>query len=122
MSATETITQSVTGLSLNGYGPEATKQTKDSSEAYPYANLLPHFSQDHYEPLTPFVHVDPGLRALAHPNPRAFLDDATKVTDLTPKLGTEIEGISLEKLDSKGRDQVALEVNFESSISPLLSD
>jgi sulfonate dioxygenase len=77
---------------------------------YRYAHLLPHFSADRYPPLTPFEHVDPALRALSHDNPRAFLDNATSVRELTPYIGTEITGVNLAKLDSAGRDQLALEV------------
>ncbi|KAM6498001.1 TauD domain containing protein [Amanita muscaria] len=79
-------------------------------ELYRYTHLLPHISSDHYPPLVPFEHVDPGRRALRHANPRAFLDNATSVVDLTPHLGTEVVGINLAELDSDGRDQVALEV------------
>jgi sulfonate dioxygenase len=58
-------------------------------DEYRYSHLLPHFSRDHYPPLTPFLHSDPGLRALNHANPRAFLQNATSVVELTPRLGTE---------------------------------
>jgi sulfonate dioxygenase len=79
-------------------------------EEYRYAHLLPSFSADRYPPLTPFEHVDPGHRALSHPNPRAFLEGATSVSELTPRLGTEVIGINLAELDNTGRDQLALEV------------
>ena len=78
---------------------------------YRYAHLLPHFSADRYPPLTPFEHVDPALRALSHDNPRAFLDNATSVRELTPYLGSEVTGVNLAELDSAGRDQLALEVH-----------
>ena len=61
--------------------------------------------------LEPFDHVDPGSRALNHPNPRSFLDGATKIDELTPSLGTEVHGVSLANLNSDERDQLALEVN-----------
>ncbi|KAJ3875828.1 hypothetical protein F5051DRAFT_51960 [Lentinula edodes] len=77
---------------------------------YRYSHLLPFFSQDHYPPLTPFEHIDPGHRALNHSNPRSFLDSATQITELTPNLGTEVFGVDLRALDSDGRDQLALEV------------
>jgi sulfonate dioxygenase len=78
-------------------------------DEYQYSNLLPHFSRDHYPPLTPFTHSDPGLRALDHPHPRAFLDRATSVVELTPRLGTEVHGVNLAELDSDARDELALE-------------
>lgn len=77
---------------------------------YRYAHLLPHFSSNRYPPLLPFGHVDPGSRALSHDNPRAFLDNATSVRELTPYLGTEVTGVNIAELDSAGRDQLALEV------------
>lgn len=81
-----------------------------AAEEYRYAHLLPHFSADRYPPLTPFDHVDPGLRALNLPNPRAFLDQASSVSEVTPNIGTEVTGVNLATLDASGRDQVALEV------------
>ncbi|KAJ3840438.1 TauD-domain-containing protein [Lentinula raphanica] len=102
----ETQTESAsTTLKLRG----ATDAQKYQEE-YRYSHLLPVFSQDHYPPLTPFEHHDPGRRALNHPNPRSFLDSATSVTELTPNLGTEVHGINLRALDSDARDQLALEV------------
>ncbi|KAG1715801.1 hypothetical protein ID866_1377 [Astraeus odoratus] len=68
-----------------------TDRTKETStdgqpnETYKYAHLLPHISLVKYPPLTPYEHVDPGLR-------------------------TEVRGVSLKDLDSDGRDQLALEV------------
>lgn len=87
----------------------ATTIQQQGTEKYKYAHLLPVFTHDHYEPLQPFDHVDPGLRALNHPNPRSFLDNAT-VVELTPGLGSEVRGVNLATLDSDGRDQIALEV------------
>ncbi|KIK98330.1 hypothetical protein PAXRUDRAFT_31249 [Paxillus rubicundulus Ve08.2h10] len=84
-------------------GPEEERK----EETYKYAHLLSHFSRDTYPP---FEHVDPGLRALKHADPRAFLKAATGVIELTPNLGTEICGIHLTALDTDGRDQLALEV------------
>lgn len=82
-----------------------------AEETYRYAHLLPHFSQDIYPPLAPFEHVDPGLRALKHPDPHAFLKGATSMIELTPNLGTEVRGIRLTDLDNDARDQLALEVS-----------
>ena len=107
MSTVETITASLPSLTLR---PDESKQPRKEEE-YKYAHLLPVFPKDeHYPPLTPFEHVDPGLRALSHPNPRSFLDNATSVIDITPRLGSEIRGVSLAALDNAGRDQLALEV------------
>ncbi|EMD41573.1 hypothetical protein CERSUDRAFT_110123 [Gelatoporia subvermispora B] len=112
MSTVETITQVAEAipkaLKLRSADEEKADQPK---EEYRYAHLLPVFPQDeHYDPLVPFEHVDPGLRALSHPNPRSFLDNATSIVQLTPHLGEEVRGVNLAQLDSDGRDQVALEV------------
>ncbi|KIJ68710.1 hypothetical protein HYDPIDRAFT_82029 [Hydnomerulius pinastri MD-312] len=107
MSNVETITQSAATLTLRA---EERKNDEQKQESYKYAHLLPHFAPDTYPPLTPFEHVDPGSRALKHTDPRAFLNSASSVIQLTPNLGTEVRGISLAALDSDGRDQLALEV------------
>jgi sulfonate dioxygenase len=100
---TSTVTETIASLSLRSEEPK-------EKEAYRYEHLLPTFTHDHYPPLTPFVHVDPGSRALSHSNPRSFLDGATSIVELTPALGTEVVGVNLVHLDSDARDQLALEV------------
>lgn len=114
MSTVETINQSITeslsSLSLRSKAPENNEADKPAN-VYRYANLLPVFPQDeHYPPLTPFDHVDPASRALNHPDPRAFLANATSIVQLTPHLGEEVRGVNLATLDNDGRDQLALEV------------
>jgi sulfonate dioxygenase len=99
------------GRSLNAeaYTTPPNPQNPDE-EPYLWTRLLPVFDpSEHYPPLTPYEHVDPGFRALSHPNPRSFLSSATRVADLTPHIGTEIEGVNLATLDADGRDQLALE-------------
>ncbi|KAE9409310.1 TauD-domain-containing protein [Gymnopus androsaceus JB14] len=103
---TQTEATPSTTLKLRSSAPEE----KPESEEYRYSNLLPVFSQDHYPPLTPFEHSDPGHRALKHSNPRSFLDNATSVVEITPNLGTEVQGVNLRTIDSDARDQLALEV------------
>ncbi|KIY65906.1 TauD-domain-containing protein [Cylindrobasidium torrendii FP15055 ss-10] len=83
-------------------------ETPNVEKEYKYKHLLPVFSPASNPPLVPFEHVDPGHRALKHADPRSFLANATTV-EITPALGTEIRGVDLTKLDSTGRDQVALE-------------
>lgn len=106
---TTTVTQSTASLRLRSEPPS--DEQKNDGEPYRYAHLLPVFSGDQYPPLTPYEHTDPGARALSHPNPRAFLDNATSVVELTPALGNEVRGVNLVDLDSDGRDQLALEVS-----------
>lgn len=99
---TTTTVQDTTGsLALKG---------KAQEEGYKYTSLLPVFPQDeHYPPLTPFEHVDPGHRALQHQDPRAFLANA-QVTQLTPPIGEEIRGVNLATLNDDAKDELALEV------------
>lgn len=84
---------------------------QSSEEPYRYSHLLPHFSTQTYPPLAPFQHADPGHRALKLEHPRAFLDNASSVMELTPNLGTEVSGVNLKDLDGSGRDQLALAVS-----------
>ena len=119
--ATETLTQTIATLTLRTAEQSQSNNEKkvvngnqnstQGSEPYRYAHLLPVLDKsEHYQPLTPLEHVDPGLRALKHDDPRSFLRAATSVDDLTPDLGTEIRGVNLAKLTSDERDQIALEV------------
>ncbi|KAJ3998880.1 hypothetical protein F5050DRAFT_1865982 [Lentinula boryana] len=82
-------------------------------ESYPYSELLPKVfpkTQNIGAPLEDFVHVDPGMRALSHPDPRKFLKNATKLENFCPSIGTEVEGVNLAKLAPEERDELALEV------------
>jgi sulfonate dioxygenase len=53
-----------------------------------------------------FDHKDPGIRA--DPGLPNLLKDATKVVDLSPHVGTEIEGVQLSQLFPEGLDELAL--------------
>ncbi len=117
MSSTTTTTETSRSSPLKLQSPNG----KESQEIYKYARLLPVFVNNQYPPLTPLRSCRSRSPALAHPNPRAFLDDSTSVVDLTPHLGTEIRGVNLATLDSDGRDQLALEVSIVFNIQPLLS-
>lgn len=103
MSATTTVTSTPAGA--------IQIKAEEPSQDYKYAHLLPVFPKDeHYPPLEPFEHVDPGHRALQHPNPRQFLANAT-VSQLTPPAGEEIRGVNLATLTPDEKDELALEVS-----------
>jgi len=104
----ETTTQTTPSATLNN--PQQPNGFKVQASEYKYAHLLPYFSTDKYPPLEPFEHVDPGHRALSHPDPRSFLKNATRVTEIQPYFGSDIAGVQLIDLDSDGRDQLALYV------------
>ncbi|KAJ6580640.1 hypothetical protein B0H19DRAFT_1207008 [Mycena capillaripes] len=83
--------------------------SKASKEPYRYAHLLQTWSTQKYPPLQPFTHTDAGSRALAHPNPRSFLDSAN-VVEMTPDFGSDVRGCNIAELTSDQKDQLALEV------------
>lgn len=72
-----------------------------------YPEFLPTWDPtEKYPPLKFFKHEDPGKRAdPALPN---LLRGAEKVKKITPKMGSEITGVQLSQLDSKGKDELAL--------------
>lgn len=119
MSTTTTTTTTLPAiqtLHLRGEGPVPkpqwwqTTESAKRGEPYPYARYLPTWdASTKYPPLEPFEHVDPGLQALKHGEPRAFLRDA-QIEDLTPDFASEVSGIQLDKLDKVGREQLALYV------------
>ena len=116
---TQTTQEAVPGttLQLRGVNPDENKETEPTSHHianieensnYKYMHLLPVYDSTSYPPLVPFEHVDPGSRALSHESPRAFLANATRVTNLTPQIGTEVDGVQLLGLSDEARDQLAL--------------
>ena len=114
--ATTTVTQTLPAptLRLRASTPADAKEVQTETqdqETYRYAALLPEFNrEEHYPPLEPFDHVDPGSRALSHPSPASFLDGASNIFDITPNLGTEVTGVNLATLSNDERDQLALKV------------
>lgn len=59
-----------------------------------------------YPKLPEFEHKDAGHRA--DPKKSSLYDNATKIFDLTPNIGTEIHGIQLSKLTNQQKDDLAL--------------
>jgi hypothetical protein len=121
MAATTTLTQAQPVLHLNG-GVETAKNVDDPTNHgapgpdYKYARFLPSFDQSYkLPPLEPFEHTDPGLAALNDPEPRSFLRGA-EVIELTPKFGSEVEGIQLSKLDQKAKRCAASAASAASSV------
>lgn len=74
-----------------------------------FPEFLPTWNpNEKYQPLKFFKHKDPGLRA--DPElPNLFPKDGqTAQKRITPKMGTEVRGVQLSQLDSKGKDELAL--------------
>jgi len=73
---------------------------------YQYPNYLPTWNADQvYPPLEPFEHYDHGKDA--DPSFPNLIKPETKVSHLTPTIGTEIEGIQLSSLSNAGKDELA---------------
>ncbi|KAJ5703160.1 hypothetical protein N7488_010708 [Penicillium malachiteum] len=72
-----------------------------------YPNYLPTWDYgEKYPPLEPFNHLDHGKDA--DPSFKNLLPEGSKIQKLTPKIGSEVTGIQLSKLNSAGKDQLAL--------------
>jgi sulfonate dioxygenase len=84
----------------------------DKEEGYKYDHLLPRSDPTlKLPPLEPFEHTDPGSRVSGDllTNPLTeLLSSATRNVELTPSIGTEIEGVQLSSLDERQRDQLAV--------------
>jgi hypothetical protein len=79
----------------------------DLSEGYPYRPNRPLYLQDVYNIRNEDrPHHDAGARA--DNSKSTLLSAATKVTDLTAYIGTEIEGVQLKDLTNQQRDELAL--------------
>lgn len=82
----------------------------DLSNGYPYRPARPLYLQDAFAIRNePWEHIDAGARAAKrNQGKKSLFSAATKVTDLTTHIGTEIEGLQLKDLDSQQRDELAL--------------
>lgn len=93
-------------------GPALARMTKagiDLSNGYPWLPVSkePVYWQDISKLRTEqWKHNDPAARA--DKSKSALFSAATKVTDITTHIGTEIEGLQLKDLTDKQRDELAL--------------
>lgn len=79
----------------------------DLSQGYPYRPARPLFLDDVYKIRgEEWKYEDAGARA--DKSKSALLSAATKVTDLTVHIGTEIEGLQLKDLTDQQKDELAL--------------
>lgn len=84
-----------------------TKAGVDLSQGYPYRPAVPLYLQDVYKIREDgWEHVDAGARA--DKSKKNLFAAASKITDLTTHIGTEIEGLQLKDLTSEQRDELAL--------------
>ncbi|KAK4506405.1 hypothetical protein PRZ48_000135 [Zasmidium cellare] len=82
----------------------------DLSNGYPYRPARPLYLDDAFAIRNePWYHDDAGARAAkTDKNKTSLLSAATKVTNLTSHIGTEIEGLQLKDLTNQQRDELAL--------------
>ncbi|KAH0524161.1 hypothetical protein TsFJ059_009064 [Trichoderma semiorbis] len=79
----------------------------DLSDGYPYRPSRPLYLQDVYKIRSADrKYVDAGARA--DKSKKNLFAAATKITDLTTNIGTEIEGLQLKDLTPEQRDELAL--------------
>ncbi|KAF5359618.1 hypothetical protein D9756_003264 [Leucocoprinus leucothites] len=78
----------------------------DGDATYPHAQLKPFFPDVTWEPLAELTVEDRGLHA--DPLKKSLLGAATRVKNLTPVIGTELEGIDLRQLTPQQKDELAL--------------
>ncbi|QIW98659.1 hypothetical protein AMS68_004177 [Peltaster fructicola] len=79
----------------------------DLSQGYPYRPSRPLYLQDVYSIRNEErEHVEPGARA--DKSKKSLFSAATKVTDLTTHIGTEIEGLQLKDLTPQQKDELGL--------------
>ncbi len=84
-----------------------TKAGIDLSNGYPYRPSRPLYLQDIYKIRNEErFYDDAGARA--DKSKKNLFSAATKVTDLTTHIGTEIEGLQLKDLTNEQRDELAL--------------
>ncbi|KAI5310056.1 hypothetical protein KEM55_001853 [Ascosphaera atra] len=72
---------------------------------YPYEDFLPSFPDVKWAPLTEVPYEDKGL--LGDPNFKNLLSGATDIFDITPRIGTEIHGVNLAKLNDAQKNDLA---------------
>ncbi|KAK7018652.1 hypothetical protein VNI00_018338 [Paramarasmius palmivorus] len=75
----------------------------------PYPQYLPTWDPIWFDPVPPFEFNDPALRA--DPEMPHLLKGGPKLSDITPRMGTFIEGIDLASLSDAAKDELALLVS-----------
>lgn len=93
----------VAGDNKFGYVPGRT--AVEEHDNYAHDDLLPSFPDLHWGPIEHIPYEDRGIRGDS--KFRSLLQDATAVFDYNPKIGTEIHGVDLSKLNDAQRDDLA---------------
>jgi sulfonate dioxygenase len=99
---TETISATPAPLAL-----KLNQRPKNEDGTALYPEFLPFYDPlEKVDDIGHFEHFDPGHRA--DPKLPNLLKTATKVVDLSPHVGTEIEGVQLSQLSPEGLDELGL--------------
>lgn len=112
MSSTVTVTLSDKPLSYDINLPYTSVSQEEQTRieaGTPYPKYLPTFDKVWFDPLPLFPFEDPALRA--DPSKPHLLTGNVKQTEITPRMGTILDGIDLSKLDNTGKDELALLVS-----------
>ncbi|EEB96014.1 hypothetical protein MPER_04925, partial [Moniliophthora perniciosa FA553] len=89
---------------------KATDEEKARMErGTPYPQYLPTWDPIWFDPLPPFSFEDPALRA--DPAMPHLLEGNPKLSEITPRMGTFIEGVDLGSLSDAAKDELALLVS-----------
>ncbi|OQD91130.1 hypothetical protein PENANT_c001G04102 [Penicillium antarcticum] len=92
-------------LADNKFGYQPGRTQVKTHDNYAYEDFLPRFPDVHWPALEETPYEDKGLRG--DPKFRNLLRDACGVFDHNPKIGTEVQGVDLSKLDNAQRDDLA---------------
>lgn len=86
-----------------GYTPGRT--VVERHDNYPHEDFLPSFPDIHWGPIEGLPYEDRGL--YGDSKFRNLLANATDIFDYTPKIGTEVSGINLARLNDAQRNDLA---------------
>lgn len=92
-------------LDDNKFGYTPGRTVIERHEHYPHEGLLPSFPDVQWGPIEELPYEDRGLHG--DPKFRNLLADATDIFDYTPKIGTEVHGLDLARLNNAQRDDLA---------------
>lgn len=87
------------------YVPGTSNDKQEPASTTGNEDLLPDYPGTHYGPLGSIPYEDKGIRGDS--KFRTLLIDASDVCDYLPKVGTEISGLDLGKINDIQRDELA---------------
>ncbi|KZW01553.1 TauD-domain-containing protein [Exidia glandulosa HHB12029] len=91
------------------YTKKSAEEEARMMKGTPYPAYLPTWEKVWFDPLPKFDFSDPALRA--DPQKPTLLTENVKLVDITPRMGTMVEGIDLSTLSDTAKDELALLVS-----------